>query len=87
MKLKPLIIAAFCSALLPRNVTCQIFRDSEKFNFGLAVKLNLGIAGKRMSFYNLSVAAGLSRNFQNDKLNILPGGQVSVNYCSKSRFV
>ncbi|MFN0174106.1 MAG: hypothetical protein ACKVU0_05615 [Saprospiraceae bacterium] len=83
MKLKPLIIALFCSALLPRNATCQIFRDSEKFNFGLAIKLNLGIGGKRMSFYNLSVAAGLSRNFQNDRLNFLPGGQLTVNYYSK----
>jgi len=83
MKLKPLVIALCCTALLPPCATAQLFRDGEKFNLGLAVKLNLGIGGKRSSFYNLSVAAGLSRNIQNEKLNILPGGQITVNYYSK----
>ena len=80
---KNLLVVLCCAALLPQNLNSQIFRDGEKINLGLAVKLNLGIGPKRSSFYNLSVAAGLSRNIRNERLNILPGAQVTVNYYSK----
>ncbi|GEM_PF-1901041 len=82
-KPKCLIITFFCLSILSRDAAAQIFRDGEKFNLSVAVKLSLGIGGKRSSFYNLSAAAGVSRNIQNGKLNILPGGQVTVNYYSK----
>lgn len=80
---KPLIIILFCAVFLSKPASAQIFRDGDKFNLGLALKLNLGIGGKRSTFYNLSVAAGLSRNIQKERLNILPGAQVTLNYYSK----
>jgi hypothetical protein len=83
IKLKTLCIALCFASLSPENTTAQIFSDGEKLNLGLAIKLNLGLGGRRSSFYNLSVAAGLSKNFQNERLNLLPGAQVVVNYYSK----
>ena len=82
-KPKSLIIMLFCAAFLAQNLSAQILRDGENLNFGLAIKLNLGIGGKRVSFYNLSVAAGLSKVFKNGDLSLMPGGQVTVNYYSK----
>lgn len=79
-----LLSLALCGCFLwPQAAFSQILRDGEKLNLGLSLKLSLGITGKRNSFYNISLAAGLSRNIRKDRLNILPGGQITVNYYSK----
>ena len=71
--------------LLPVFLHGQLFKDGGKADLGLALKLHLGLSGKRSSFYNLSLAVGVSRKLKPENINFsaMPGAQFVLNYYSK----